>query len=73
MTTHLYHLGGPPESEQVAEAMTRHDGSRRWTMPKQDSPAEAGRLGDLGVPNHNSVGVLTVRHTSRMVYQGEKE
>lgn len=37
------------------------------------TPTEAGRLGDLGIPNQRSAGVLTVRHTSRMVYQGEKE
>lgn len=37
------------------------------------APTEAGRLGDLGIPNQRSVGVLTVRHTSRMVYQGKAQ
>lgn len=71
MTTHLYTLGGPPDA--IGEAI-----SIPWVAEALDhedlqamAATEAGRLGDLGIPNHNSAGVLTVRHTSRLVYQGQ--
>lgn len=69
MTTHLYTLGGPPDAIEEAIALP-------WVAEALDhedlqamAATEAGRLGDLGVSNQRSVGVLTVRHTSRMVYQ----
>lgn len=73
MTAHLYTLGGPPDAigeaialPWVAEALDHEDLTAM-------APAEAGRLGDLGIPNQRSAGVLTVRHTSRMMYQEPKE
>lgn len=74
MTDHLYTLRH--NNDEWDDLMTVERYAKRAADLAETldlAPTEAGRLGDLGIPNQRSVGVLTVRHTSRLVYQGPKE
>lgn len=75
MTTHLYTLGGPPDAigeaialPWVAEALD-HEDLQAMTPTGHTSPQDG-----LGDREPDPVGAsITVRHTSRLVYQAPND